>query len=312
MIRLDKIIANGKESRMKQLLFIYNPHAGKARIAGRLHEVIEVFRAENYLPAVYATTGPRDAVQAARKLASGYGLVVCAGGDGTLSEVISGLLECGYTGELGYLPAGSTNDFSRSLALPTEELAAARTAAVGRAVECDIGRFNERSFVYVAAFGLFTRVSYETPQEFKNIFGHMAYVLAGIRSLAEIDTYHMKIQWDEGELEGEFIYGAVSNSISVGGFRGILSDQVVLDDGLFEVMLVKKPCTLPELNSVVTALLKNQPDEYVMAFQTRRISIQSVDEVPWTLDGENGGRHSVAEITNRTRAVRIRVPEERP
>lgn len=295
---------------MKKLLFIYNPHAGKAKMAAHLHEIIDVFQHSDYLVTVYATAGPRDAIQVARELAKDYDHVVCAGGDGTLSEVITGLMAGGYQGALGYLPAGSTNDFSRTLGLPLTEREAAEVAVTGRQTPCDIGGFNERKFVYVAAFGLFTAVSYETPQEFKNIFGHMAYVLEGIRSLAEITPYHLKIQWDEGEIEGDFLYGAISNSTSVGGFRGMLSDQVILDDGLFEVMLVKRPTSLPQLNSIVTALVKNQPDDNVLAFQTGELLIQSTDEIPWTLDGENGGRHCVVQVRNHRNAVRMMSKKE--
>ncbi|MCD7886513.1 MAG: diacylglycerol kinase family lipid kinase [Clostridiales bacterium] len=290
---------------MKTLLFIYNPHSGKAKMAARLHEITEVFQNEGYLVTTYATTGPQDATRAARELAGDYDHVVCAGGDGTLNEVVSGLMDGGYQGALGYLPAGSTNDFSRTLHLPTDPVEAAKVAVTGQPVLCDVGRFNHSRFVYVAAFGLFTAVSYETPQEFKNLFGHTAYVLAGIRSLTDVTPYRLRLRWDGGELEDTFIYGAVSNSTRVGGFRGMLSDQVVLDDGLFEVMLVKKPTSLPQLNAIIAALLKGQPNDNVIAFQTGEMEIQSADEIPWTLDGENGGRHCLVHIGAYPGAVRL-------
>lgn len=292
---------------MKKLLFIYNPYAGKARMASRLHEIVSIFQAAGYLVTVHATTAPRDATQTVMELAEDYDRIVCAGGDGTLSEIITGLMRTGYQGGLGYLPAGSTNDFSRTLGLPAGELEAARLAVSGQEMPCDIGGFNEHTFVYVAAFGIFTAVSYETPQEVKNILGHMAYVLEGIRSLAEITPYHLRIQWDGGEEEGDFLYGAISNSVSVGGFRvdGFLPDKVVLDDGLFEVILVRKPTSLAELNNIIGALLTNTPDVSVMAFQTRKMEIQSADEVPWTLDGENGGRHCVVQIRNNHNAIKM-------
>ncbi len=295
---------------MKKLLFVYNPHAGKARLTPRLYEVLSILQQGGYLVTAYATSGPRDATDIIRELGAEYDHIVCAGGDGTLSEVIAGLLQTGYKGALGYLPAGSTNDFSRSLNLPTGEVEAAEIAVKGIPFACDMGRFNERNFVYVAAFGLFTAVSYETPQNVKNLFGHTAYVLEGIRSLAEVTPYNMRVQWDDGETEGEFIYGAVSNSVSVGGFKGMLSDQVVLDDGLFEVMLVRMPHSLPELQEIIGALLTGEAGERVLAFQTRHIAFQSVQEVPWTLDGENGGKRSVVDITCSHEAVRIMCPEK--
>ncbi len=277
-------------------------------MAAQLHEIVSVLQKGGYLVTTYATTAPRDAVKLVRRCATDFDHIVCAGGDGTLSEVITGLVDTDYSGALGYLPAGSTNDFSRTLMLPTDVQEAADTAVNGRGLGCDIGGFNHHIFVYVAAFGVFTAVSYETPQEFKNIFGHMAYILEGIRSLAEITPYHLRIQWDGGELEDDFIYGAVSNSVSVGGFRGLMSDKVILDDGLFEVMLVRKPTSLAGLNDIIAALVTNQPDDSVLAFQTSRLSIQSASEVPWTLDGENGGKHCVVEIRNLQQRITMMTP----
>jgi YegS/Rv2252/BmrU family lipid kinase len=284
---------------VKKLLFIYNPHAGKARLAAHLHEVLGVLQDGGYLVTAYATGGPQDATDTVRELAEEYDHIVCAGGDGTLSEVIAGLMQTSYKGALGYLPAGSTNDFSRSLRLPSTELEvtqASQVAVSGVPYACDIGRFNERSFVYVAAFGLFTAVSYETPQDVKNLFGHAAYVLEGIRSLTEVTSYFVRVEWDGGECEGEFIYGAVSNSVSVGGFKGPMADQVVLDDGIFEVMLVRMPHSLPEMQEIITTLLTGESNEQVLCFQSSRVIVQSAQDIPWTLDGENGGRRSVADI----------------
>lgn len=290
---------------MKKLLFIYNPHAGKAKISTHLHEIVSILQRGGYLVTVYATTGPRDAVDKAREMAMDYDHIVCAGGDGTLSEVITGLMGTDYAGNLGYIPAGSTNDFSRTLGLPVDVDIAAETAVGGRPAGCDIGGFNHQIFVYVAAFGVFTAVSYETPQEFKNIFGHMAYILEGIRSLTEITPYHLRVQWDGGEIEDDFIYGAVSNSTSVGGFRGLMSDKVILDDGLFEVMLVRRPHSLAQLNDIIASLVTNRPDDSVLAFQTSSLQIQTTAEVPWTLDGENGGKHCFVNIRNHQTAVKI-------
>lgn len=291
---------------MKTLLFLYNPHAGKAHVAARLHDIVSIFQQAGYLVTTYATTGPRDAVEKLRELSARFDHIVCSGGDGTLSEVISGLIGSGYTGNLGYLPAGSTNDFARTLGLPTTETEAARIAVEGQPVSCDIGSFNfHHQFVYVAAFGIFTAVSYQTPQEFKNMLGHLAYVLEGIRSLTEVASYHLRVLWDGGELEGQFIYGAISNSVSVGGFHNPLSDQVILDDGLFEVMLVRSPRSLLELNRIIADLLTNEPSENVICFQTSRLCIQSASEIPWTLDGENGGKHCFVDVKNLHNVINI-------
>lgn len=301
---------------MKKLLFIYNPHAGKARMAPRLSEVIRTFQSADYLVTVYETSGPRDATDTVRELWPDYDHIVCSGGDGTLSEVIAGLMDTKYAGALGYLPAGSTNDFSQSLRLPSTELdviPAARVAVTGERFPCDIGRFNERSFVYVAAFGVFTAVSYETPQDVKNLFGHAAYVLEGIRSLTEVTPYFVHVEWDRGVCEGDFIYGAISNSVSVGGFKGPMSNQVVLDDGVFEVLLVRMPHSLLELQEIITSLLTGESGERVLCFQSSRVVVQSTQDIPWTLDGENGGRRSVADIRCLQAAVTMMRPgKEQP
>lgn len=290
---------------MKKLLFLYNPHAGKARLSESVPKVIQIFQNAGYLVTVYATTGPGDAIERTAELAGGFDHMVCAGGDGTLSEVITGLLNGGHQLPLGYIPAGSTNDFSRTLNLSGNPLLAAETAVRGTPQLCDIGTFNHTHFVYVAAFGVFTSVSYATPQEVKNIFGHTAYIMEGIKSLAEITSYHMHILFDGQELDGQFVYGMVSNSTSVGGFQGLMNQDVILDDGLFEVMLVKAPKSIADLNGIIASLLSHTPNDNVIAFQARQLEFQSADEIPWTLDGEFGGSHCVTRISNECSAVTI-------
>lgn len=290
---------------MKKLLFIYNPHAGKARLAEHLAEVTQVFQRAGYLTSVYATTGAGDATDCAAAMGGDYDRIVCAGGDGTLNEVITGLLRGGHTTKLGYIPAGSTNDFSRTLSLPMLPAEAAHIAVSGTAQPCDIGLFNRKHFVYVAAFGAFTSVSYATPQEFKNLFGHLAYVLEGIRSLTEITTYHLRLLCDGKIIEGEYIYGMVSNSTSVGGFQGMMSEQVILDDGLFEVMLVKAPHSIADLNSIIASLVSHTPHASVEAFQAKKLEFLCAKEIPWTLDGEYGGSHCVVSVENQPCAITI-------
>jgi YegS/Rv2252/BmrU family lipid kinase len=290
---------------MKKLLFIYNPHAGKATIRQRLGEVVEHFAAADYQVTLHPTTGPQDATLAAQNEAPNYDHVVCCGGDGTLNEVVTGLLQLEQPPTLGYLPAGTTNDFSRNLHLPGRILAAADCAVSGTPRPCDMGRFNDRHFVYVAAFGAFTDVSYNTPQEFKNVFGHLAYVLNGVSKLGSLKSYRLKVETDSETLEDDFIYGMVSNTVSVGGFLGLDPKMVFLDDGLFEVMLIKMPRSLAELNTIVTALLQQKPDGNVIGFQTARLTFTSPDPLPWTLDGEYGGDPQVAEIRNLPRAITV-------
>ena len=288
---------------MKRLLFIYNPHAGKGTIRQRLGEVVERFAAAGYQVTLHPTTGPKDATQAALEEAPHYDHVVCCGGDGTLNEVVTGLLQLEHPPALGYLPAGTTNDFSKNLHLPGRILAAADCAVSGVPRPCDLGRFNDRNFVYVAAFGAFTDVSYNTPQPFKNTFGHLAYVLNGVSKLGSLKPYHLKAEYEAGCLEDDFIYGMVSNTVSVGGFKGLDPKTVKLDDGLFEVMLVKMPRTLAELNTIVTALLQQKPDGNVIGFHASHVTFTSPSPLPWTLDGEFGGDPLVAEVRNLPSAI---------
>ena len=291
---------------MKSLLFIYNPHAGKKRIVQRLHDVVYLFTTAGYTVTVHPTLFRGDATKTAAELGHQYDHVVCCGGDGTLNEVVTGLLAHPETmPTLGYLPAGTTNDFSKTLKLPANLMRAAQIAVEGSPCPCDLGEFNGRPFIYVAAFGVFSEVSYATPQNSKNVLGHLAYVLGGIKSLAQLKPCHMKVTHDGETLEGDFIYGMVSDSVSVGGFRGLKEKDVKLDDGLFEVMLVKNPRTPEELSTILNALMKKQPDGNVIGFQSADISFSAEHPVAWTLDGEFGGDMETVQVCNRPRAIRI-------
>lgn len=292
---------------MKTLLFIYNPAAGKGRVTGALGEIVTAFQREGWLVTLYATRSRGDGVHMVGELGGDYDRIVCCGGDGTLSEVVTGLIHSGLREKpLGYLPAGSTNDFSKTLHLPVQLGRSAEIAAAGEPFGCDMGRFNEdHIFVYVAAFGIFTRASYDTPQEMKQILGHAAYVLSGLRSLSEVTSYHMTVEHDGQVEEGDFIYGMVSNSVSVGGFSGMKDNEVILDDGKFEVLLIRSPTSLPELNAVLTALIARTPNDNVISFQASRLSFHCDQSVAWTLDGEYGGEHMDVDIDVMLQAVRM-------
>lgn len=292
---------------MKKLLFIFNPHAGTGAVRGRLAGILDAFTKSGYLVTAYPTQCKADAARITAELGGQFDRIVCCGGDGTLSETIFGLLTLDPQPVLGYVPAGTTNDFSRNLHLPKGMVAAARTAADGPVRKCDVGLFNQKAFIYVAAFGAFTDVSYGTPQEFKNMFGHLAYLLEGVTRLSSIQGYHLEIAHDGGVEEGDFIYGMVSNTVSVGGFKGLPPGDVSLDDGLFEVMLVRKPKTMAELQSIIMTLLQQKvPDKgAVITFHTSRVRVTSQEPLPWTLDGEFGGDPLIAEIENRRQAISL-------
>ncbi|MCM1175412.1 MAG: YegS/Rv2252/BmrU family lipid kinase [Blautia sp.] len=294
----------------KYMLFIYNPKAGKAQIKSNLLDIIDTFVKAGYEVTAYPTQGPGDAVRAVKERRDGYDIVVCSGGDGTLDEVVTGMMQCEKKLPIGYVPAGSTNDFANSLGIPRSMVKAADAVVDGQSFACDIGAFNDDTFIYVAAFGLFTDVSYETRQDIKNMLGHTAYLLEGVKRLSSIKSYQMKISYDDVCLEGEYIYGMITNSISVGGFKGITGKNVELNDGLFEVTLVKKPANLLEMNNIIPALVdKRVHSDAFRSFKASKIVIESEQEVAWTLDGEFGGGHLKAVIENKNKALEIRIPQ---
>ena len=295
----------------KQMLFIYNPLAGKANIKNNFMEIIDIFVKAGYEVTVYPTQKAGDAISVTKDRKPEYDIVVCSGGDGTLDEVVTGMMAGEHKSIIGYIPAGSTNDFAGSLSIPSNMIQAAEIVVKGREFLCDVGSFNDDSFVYIAAFGLFTAVSYETSQQFKNVFGHMAYVLEGVKRLSSIKAYKMKVKCAEIEIEDEFIFGMISNSESVGGFKRITGNLVELDDGLFEVTLIKRPKNPIELNLIVQSLLLHDIDtEFMYCFKTAYLQVESERSISWTLDGEFGGKHKKVQIKNENKAITFMVPGE--
>lgn len=310
-----------------KILFVFNPRAGKAKIKNKLCDIIDIFVKAGYEVTVYPTQEEGDAIRAVRDKKECYDLLVCSGGDGTLDEVVNGMTKCRKQIPIGYIPAGSTNDFARSLGIPKDMLKAAEVIANGRDYPCDIGAMNEEEcFVYIAAFGIFTDVSYETSQDIKNVLGYMAYILEGMKRLPSIKSYKLRINYKRKEteetekagtgegfykeetLEDEFIFGMVTNSVSVGGFKRITGKYVELDDGEFEVTLIRKPSNPLDINVIIAALLNRRINtEHMYCFKTPEITFESEEEIPWTTDGEFGGNHKKVDIKNRKQAVRIRV-----
>lgn len=285
-----------EEAGQRRLLFIFNPHSGKGLIKNHLIGILDIMIKAHFDVTVYVTQCRGDARNRAR-LAADYSRIVCCGGDGTLDEVVTGLVESGSNTTLGYIPAGSTNDFAVSLGIP-KDMKKAAAVAVGRTpFACDVGSFNEDYFVYVAAFGLFTAVSYKTSQQLKNIFGHLAYIMEGMKSLHEIPAHRMTVESEGKSFCDEFIYGMVSNSVSVGGFKGMTGKNVSLNDGLFEVTLIKKPRNPLELNEILGCLTRRIDDsDLIYSFKTDRLKILSDKPVAWTRDGEFGGEQTEVNI----------------
>ena len=293
----------------KDMLFIYNPKAGKALIRNHLVDIIDVFVKGGYEVTVYPTQARGDAIKKTKKKKDKYDIVVCSGGDGTLDEVCTGMMESKVKVPIGYIPAGSTNDFASSLNLSKNMVQAAEDIVNGDTFAVDIGLFNDDIFAYIAAFGLFTEVTYETDQQVKNVLGHVAYLLEGMKSLAAIKKYKLKVMTDETVIEDEFIFGMITNSHSVGGFQRITGNNVELDDGEFEVTLIKYPKNPIELNRVMAALVDRDIDaECMYCFKAKEVRIESKEEVAWTLDGEFGGSHKEVTVKNLHKSLEIRVP----
>ena len=293
----------------RDMLFVYNPKAGKTMIRNNLLDVIDVFVKAGYEVTVRPTQGPGEAIDIVRNKKEKYDILACSGGDGTLDEVVEGMTKCEKKIPIGYIPAGSTNDFANTLNIPRSMVKAAETVVNGHNFDFDIGMLNQVPFVYVAAFGLFTEVSYETDQEMKNMFGRTAYILEGMKKLTNVKSYHMKVYYDDKCIEDDFLLGMICNSVSVGGVKNITGENVKLDDGLFEVTLIKAPQNLIELNLVLAALIdRSVATENMYYFKTGCVRFESEEPVAWTRDGEFGGKHTKAVVENMPRTLQIRVP----
>ena len=295
---------------MKRLLYIYNPTAGRHKARENLSDVLEVFAGQGYDITVHPTLERGDATDTVIQQGGCFDRVVCCGGDGTLNETVHGLLALPEDRRpvLGYIPAGTTNDFSRTLELPKTPVELAEVAGEGAPRPIDVGDADGRLFTYVAAFGLFTDVSYSTPQASKNLLGHFAYVLEGAGKLTNIPSYHMVVSTPDGpDVEGDFIYGMVGNTVSVGGLVNLPRDKVSLDDGKFEVLLIRQPKNGKDWQSILTALttLELGEDGAVVGFQTGEVTFTCDAPVAWTVDGEFGGEQAVTHIHSRRRAVTI-------
>ena len=292
-----------------KLLLIYNPKAGRGTFGAQLNEALIILRDGGYRVEVYPTRESGDAMVRAMEVEDDIDVVCCAGGDGTLNEVINGLMRTDRPIPLGYLPVGSTNDFAASIGLDTDIVRSAKVIVERRTQPVDIGAFNEDYFSYVAAFGAFTNVAYDTDQNLKNIFGHAAYILNGITSLSSVKAYPVRLRFGDTETEGRFLYGMVTNSVSVGGIKNITGKYVELADGKFEVTMIREPKTIFDLQEIAAALLGgNENSEFLLTGKADEITVESDEPLAWTLDGEFGGDHRTAKIVNRKHALRMLMP----
>ena len=291
---------------MKKLFFVMNPHAGQKKANKVLPEILMVFTEAGYEIQMAMTTGAGSAT----KLAATYGgekdLVVCCGGDGTLNETITGMIQAGLRIPIGYIPSGTTNDFAASLKLSHNPVQAAKDIIEGQPVAYDVGKFGERYFCYVASFGAFTKASYAVPQTVKNALGHTAYVLGGISELSQIRNEHVRMEIDGEVIEDDFLFGAICNSTSIGGILTLPPNQVDMGDGIFEVMLIRAPRHVNEVSSCILAVQNQTYNCGMITFRpAKSVKIITDPFMAWTLDGEKADGYSEILVENLHHAVQI-------
>ena len=293
---------------MRKLLLIINPVAGRNQAQADLFKMVRVFAEHDCEVTVYPTRGPQDCTRKVLADAGRFDLVVCCGGDGTLNEMVSGMMQREEPVPMGYIPLGSTNDFAASLHLPSHVEEAALRCVEGTAFHMDVGSLNDRYFNYIAAFGAFTEASYATPQQIKNALGHLAYILEGIKSLGRLQPIHVRITADGEAFEEDYLFGAVTNTVSLGGVLRLDPSRVLLDDGMYELLLVKNPQNPAEAQAMLSALmLQNYDGPLVRMLRASDILFESNHEISWTIDGEFGGSFSTTHILNNKNAVTLMV-----
>lgn len=289
-----------------KILFVMNPKAGTKKAQKYLADILGEFCGAGHTVITHVTAGPGDAIQAVIRYSKEVDLVVCCGGDGTFNETVNGIMQCGIHVPIGYIPAGSTNDFAASLKLPTQPIKAARAILEGKPVRYDIGQFGSRYFSYVASFGAFTKASYATPQSVKNTLGHTAYILEGIQELSQIRPIHVKLELDEEVIEDNFLFGAISNSTSVGGILTLDPQQVDMQDGKFEILLVRAPRKMGEISECIQALSTQRYNCQMITFRsTSHVRVTADENMVWTLDGERAEGASILDIYNLKQAIRL-------
>ncbi len=292
---------------MKKMLLVVNPCAGQKKARKHLADIIDVFNRAEYTVITHITSSQGDGEQAVLYYAHEVDIIVCCGGDGTFNETISGVLKSGRDVPIGYIPAGSTNDFASSLRLSSDILQAARDIVEGECIQLDVGCFEGRYFSYVASFGAFTKTSYATPQGLKNALGHAAYILSGIQELSQLKSHQVRFDLPDGTtVEDKFIFGAISNSTSVGGILTLSEDQVDLCDGKFELLLIRAPKDISELSECAQALKRQTYNCGMITFvNTERVTVTAPEDLDWTLDGEKESGHRNIEVECLHNAVQI-------
>lgn len=294
----------------KRALLIVNPTSGKGQVKAELFGMVKLFSDAGYLLEVYMTRGKFDGVRKVCEEGKHFDLILACGGDGTLNEVVTGAMRIHYEGSLGFLPSGTTNDVANSLAIPKNLVRACEMLISTEPQYLDFGSFNRtRYFTYIASFGAFTDVSYSTDQKMKNAFGHAAYMTEAIARLKDLRSYSMKVICDGEEFEDDFLFGAVSNSISIGGVVKLKRDSVNFSDGNHEVLLIRSPKNPADLANLTAEMLSgNFENKSVLFFRGSRIKFICQEEIPWCVDGEYAGSHRQVKIRNLHEKLRVIYP----
>lgn len=299
---------------MKTLLFVFNPHSGKGQLASELMEILNIFTQNQYLVTAYPTQYPLDGYETIRDHAANYDLLVVSGGDGTLNECVRALMTIPPEKRppVGYIPSGTVNDFASSHHISKNMTAAAEDIMNGQLFPCDIGGFEDSYFAYVASFGAFTDVAYDTPQESKNMFGHLAYIFEGMKRLPDLKSYHLTVETDDASAEGDFLFGMVANTTSIGGMR-LRAEDISLNDGLSEVILVKASSSPLNLAAIFSAVVAQDftSDRFVY-LKSKNVKLTFDSSIPWTLDGEYGGIHQTVQIHTHRQAINFMIPVSKP
>ncbi len=294
----------------KKLLLIVNPCSGRAKMYTELLKVVEILSAADYAVTVYPTKYKGDATGYISNLSNDdYSVIVVCGGDGTLNEVITGIMQAKISIPLGYIPSGTLNEWSSGLNISRNIESAAKDITKNNKIMLDIGKFGEKYFSYTASFGAFTSASYSAPQNVKNVLGQAAYFFEGIKSLGNIKPIHLKFTYNEKKHEGDYLFGAVSNSLSVGGIVKYDKSDVVLNDGEFEVLLIRKPDNILKLQPLIDGILKRDfNSEGFEFFKTKSLMVESTEPVFWTLDGEFAETEGPLHISNIHNAITFLIP----
>ncbi len=292
----------------KKMMLLINPNAGKGQYKTALADIINEFCAADIIPSIFFSRYPGHIIEIVKDHALEYDMVVCMGGDGTLSELANGMVCLPEQRPIGYIPMGTANDVAKTLGLDSKQpIISARRIINGSPIPFDIGQFGpDKYFTYIAAFGAFTEVSYATPQEYKQTLGHLAYMLEAIKQLPKLSAQKAIVEYDDGVIKDDFIFGAVTNSTSVAGLLRLDSNKVSLSDGMFEVLLIKAPQAIKDLNEIITSILSNNYNQNNVIFlKSSEVRIMFDKPTAWTRDGEDGGVHQDIYIINRHPGMEI-------